>query len=190
MAANLLDIILNDHANFRRVLDVLDDQVAKIEAMESVDYDLLLSVAEYLLDYPDRYHHPVEDLIVDALVRHNTAASRPAVLYRAEHTDLHDRAADFSRLVNDVAADEPTRRTTFVEAGRQLSTVLRDHLRREEQHFIPLARRYLDDAELAAIAAAMPPLDDPIFGSAKRDHYKALLAAITAVGPATALEPI
>lgn len=188
MATNLLDVILNDHANFRRVLDVLDEQIGKIEAMESVDYDLLLSVAEYLLDYPDRYHHPVEDLIVDALVRHNTAASRPAVLYRAEHDDIHDRAAEFSRMVSDVAADEPTRRAAFVEAGRQLSGALRDHLAREERHFIPLARRYLDDAELAEIAGAMPPLDDPIFGSARRDHYKALLAAITAfeAGPVPA----
>lgn len=178
MAMNLLDTIVRDHANMRRLLDLLDRQLDAVEAAETVDYALLTAIADYLLDYPDRFHHPIEDRIVDAIVGHNAQAGRPAVLYRAEHADLHDRAASFDRRVREVASDVPTPRAAFAAEGRRFSSALREHLAGEDRHFLPLARRYLDDAELARIAQSMPPPDDPLFGSATQERYDLLFAAI------------
>ncbi len=63
----LIEALRQEHSDIARLLDAIDLQVNG----GSPDFGLLHEILEYLLTYPDQYHHPKEDLIYRALCRHD-----------------------------------------------------------------------------------------------------------------------
>ena len=61
--ANIIERIRDEHANMAKLLDALERQVAVFDGGGKPDYEIVLSVLDYFLDYPDRCHHPKEDLL-------------------------------------------------------------------------------------------------------------------------------
>ena len=57
-----------DHANFARLLNFVERQLLAFHLGELLDYPLLLAILYYLRDYPDRVHHPREDVAFARLV--------------------------------------------------------------------------------------------------------------------------
>src|ERR1700690_4120026 len=57
-----------EHANFSRLLDLLEKEVIAFHAGEQPNYDLMLDIVFYLRHYADRVHHPQEDLVFARLL--------------------------------------------------------------------------------------------------------------------------
>ena len=68
-----------DHRNFARLLDLVEQQVDGFHADKSPDYELMRLIVYYLRHYPDRFHHPREDVYY----RHHLAAEERQVIPRA-----------------------------------------------------------------------------------------------------------
>ena len=47
-----------EHANFLRLLDLLDAEIRVFHQGERPNYDLMLDILYYLIHYPDHFHHP------------------------------------------------------------------------------------------------------------------------------------
>ena len=63
-----------DHRNMTRLLDLLRRELDAYRAGQALDVDLLGSIMEYSLHYPDLCHHPLENLIYEKLVQRDPAA--------------------------------------------------------------------------------------------------------------------
>ena len=57
----VVDTLREEHRNIARLLRALEHQVAIFSNADAPDYDVIVGVADYFLDYPDRCHHPKED---------------------------------------------------------------------------------------------------------------------------------
>src|SRR5450830_1634393 len=58
-----------EHKHFARLLDLLEQQVVAFHADDGPNYELMLDVVSYLRYFPDRYHHPREDVAFARLAK-------------------------------------------------------------------------------------------------------------------------
>ncbi len=85
---NIIDSLHEDHANLAKLLDALERQPALFDDGETPDYDIVQGVVDYCLNYPDRYHHPKEDLVLERLQALDPVVAAGIGEFAAEHQDL------------------------------------------------------------------------------------------------------
>src|SRR6056300_523788 len=59
----LMAALRAEHRHMASVMELMDQQLDAIAAGEMVDTHMLYESMDYMLSWPDRYHHPREDLI-------------------------------------------------------------------------------------------------------------------------------
>lgn len=169
--ANILSVLRQDHENMSKLLDALERQIDAFDRGDRPDLEIVLAIAEYILEYPDRFHHPVEDLVLDAVRRRDAAAAKPSEGLEGEHVRIGQLARDFSTAVETWISDEPALRVDVLDATRTFIAAMRDHIAHEDREFFPAAEAVLSDDDLDRLNDRLPQLDDPLFGAADRDSY-------------------
>ncbi len=169
--ANILAVLRQDHINMSRLLDALERQLDTFAAGDQPDFEIVTAIASYVLEYPDRFHHPVEDLVLTELRQRDASAAQPSEGLESEHERIGQLARDFHTAVETLISDEPARRADFLDAARAFVVAMRDHMAREDREFFPGAEAALTRDDLDRLASRLPKLDDPLFGAADRDSY-------------------
>jgi hemerythrin-like domain-containing protein len=72
----LLDILREEHRNIETLLRVLERELNIFDRAERPDYEVVQAVIDYFRDYPDRCHHPKEDVVFAKLKARDPAAVR------------------------------------------------------------------------------------------------------------------
>jgi len=163
-----------DHANLAKLLDAAERQLALYEQGETPDYDIILGVIDYCLNYPDLYHHPKEDLILRRLRQRDPEAARAVGDLEDEHRALGALTRRFAGAVNNILGDAEMPRDALQTIAREFLTSYRAHMHMEEQVFLPAARRALDPSDWAEIDAQLTHREDPLFGTEREDRYRSL----------------
>lgn len=178
--AAVIEVLREEHRNIARLLRELEYQIEAFAKEAPTNYDVIVGAAEYFLGYPDRCHHPKEDLILSKVAEaHPKAAAEIGDLSR-EHMDLHQQALRFHDKARALLNDTDVPRSEIVDAGRAFIDVQRRHMTREEQTFLPLADRLLTPADWADIEGRLSKHVDPVFGDRVEDVYRALRARLLA----------
>jgi hemerythrin-like domain-containing protein len=171
---DVIDSLHQDHANLARLLDALERQLVVFDQGETPDYDIVQGVVDYCLDYPDLYHHPKEDLVLERLQAVDPVAAAAIGELAAEHEDLARLTRRFADAVHAILQDLEVPRGPFDHAARRFLDAYREHMDKEEQAFLPAARRSLSEADLADIEARLSSREDPLFGAQSEDRFAAL----------------
>ena len=163
-----------EHANFVRLLDVLERQLAVFQVGEQPDYDLMLNVIYYLRHYPDRIHHPQENVaFARLLVRDPTMKSQIDGLLQ-EHAVIAAAGETLLEHLNEVVAGALEPRSIVEAAAATYLAYYRAHLAAEENEVIPRAVEILTPQDWAAVAAAVAAKPDPLFGEDIDARYRTL----------------
>ena len=163
-----------DHANFARLLDLLEAQLELFHRGGAPNYALMLDIVTYMTQYPDLCHHPHEDLAF-AKIAERDAASRPVIeeLLR-QHESLRDSGDKLAMLLEEVLADALIARSEVEVPGRSYVECFRAHIRREEHEIFPVAARALSAADWKAVDAALQLQHDPLFGEKVEKRFESL----------------
>lgn len=153
-----------EHRNIVRLLGALERQLAIFDRAERPDYDILRSIAEYFTGFPDRYHHPKEDLVLAKLRERDPDAARPLERLLEEHQRIGELAQHFREAIDNVLQEAEVPRANIDAVIRHFIEDQRRHLQVEEQHFFPLAEKILTAEDWAAIDAEAGRPEDPLFG--------------------------
>lgn len=172
--ANTLFLLRLEHGNLSKLLGLIEDQVAAADAGRPMDEELLRLASEYFSDYPDRCHHPKEDLVYKLLSKRapdSCAGLRDLI---ADHRRLHELTEAFAeavrRLHQEPQAGEPTPRGAI----REFTKHYRQHIRDEEERFFRLAEERLSEDDWYTLDFAIFEEDDPLFGLAAERRFSAL----------------
>lgn len=176
--ADILAILRQDHTNMSQLLDVLERQIETFAGGGHPDLEIVWAIAEYVLDYPDRFHHPVEDMLLEELRRRDANAALKSEDLEGEHQRIGRLARDFHTAVMTLISDEPARREDFLDTARAFATAMRNHIAQEDRNFFPAAEAALTQDDLDGLNSRLPKLDDPLFGTADRDSYVRLRQTI------------
>jgi hemerythrin-like domain-containing protein len=171
---NVLEQLKTDHENIATLLDILDDQVDCVRKMESVDYDLMRDIMHYMTTYPDNFHHPMEDLVMEKLIERDPSYRDAALSLVKEHNDLARKSKAFLDMLEKVIDGEIVLRKDIVARGAEYIEFLRVHMRREEQRFFPHAKDVLKEQDWKQISDTMEHRTDPVFGKIVEAQYKSI----------------
>lgn len=168
-------LILNqEHKNLVRILDVLEAQLDIYHQGGVPDFDLIGDIVHYSLSFPERYHHPKEDLIFERIEEKGARGRELAADLLEDHKKGEELTRRLAEVLGNIAQDAEVPRDRFEDLARRFLDFNRRHMAKEEDHFFPLAEKLLSDADWAAIDARVSAEDDPLFGDKIDQRYQAL----------------
>src|SRR5581483_8100716 len=143
-------------------------------------YEILQAVIDYFTDFPERSHHPKEDLIFVLLqARDPKAAARVAGL-EAEHREGSRRLERLAHTVASILTDHELRRETFDAVVRDFIDGERAHIAFEEEAFFPAALKALRKQDWAQLEAQLTSGSDPLLDGPIEEKFRALQQRILA----------
>ena len=167
-----------DHRNMTRLLNLLREELDAYRGGRTPDFDLLNSVMEYTLHYPDMFHHPRENLIYQRMVKRDPIAKSRVGDLLKEHAHLGDLTRKLAAAIKNVSRDSEILRTWFESVVEDYLTSSYRHIAAEEQAFFPQAVLTLQQEDWDEIDAEVTAKEDPLFGGKIAKEYRALYERI------------
>lgn len=188
--AEIMRLLRDEHGNFAKILDILNRQIEIVAAGGPPNFDLLESILEYTLNYPDLCHHPKEDRIYQKLRARDAAAARAVGSLLEEHRKLAGATRRFAAGVRNLQQDPELPRGAVAALGREYLEFADRHMHREETTFFPIALESLSDDDWAAIDGAVVNRIDPLFGPRVQSAYQLLRAEMQWPVPTSRRAPL
>lgn len=156
----VLRALRREHADIAHLLELIDRQ---LDGREVPDLGLLRGILDYLLTYPDQYHHPKEDLIYRALCRRDPALAPVIGDLVAEHEELSLATRALSDALDRACRDGAGSETGMRRMGRAFVDFYREHMIKEERDFFLEAERCFTAEMWLDLAADVSDPTDPVF---------------------------
>ena len=178
---DIVAALVDEHKYQARLLGVMERQVGLLNQRKMPDYEVMHGVMRYMTQFPDRYHHPKEDLLFDKVMARDPSSAESVAQLRRAHGDITTAGAQLFELVERSrqgeaeALRDPLRKS----AHRYIGT-LRRHMDIESLHMFPQALKTLQPDDWRAVDAAMKPILDPVFGQAVEAGFETLHDQATA----------
>ena len=160
--SELLLRIHQDHAHTVGLLQLLERQLVSIELGSRPDWEIVRGVINYFLTYPALRHHPIEDEVLERMKRTNPAAAEPFAGLPGEHRDLASHLRRLSVATESLLQDEPTLKVEYLDLCRSFIAAQHDHMRREEDQFLPVAKVVLSSEDWIELDRTVPRVADPM----------------------------
>ena len=130
---------------------------------------------DYMTRYPDRHHHPKEDLILAKI-----EAAKPEIaditteLRRAHGTLARNGQELLAQLPGSARLSKQAQGERLLQMLADYIVLMRRHMHYEESIIFEEAERRLTKADWKEIDGAIPSVVDPIFGETAAPEYQAL----------------
>lgn len=168
-----------DHSNFARLLDLVEQQLDAFQAGKRPDYELVRLAVYYLRHYPDRFHHPREDVAFNRLVQRDPQLRLDIEWCIQEHALIAEAGEKLLSCLNQIIPGDVIEQTALKTAATTYLVYYRHHLAIEEHQIIPRAVELLRPDDWAAVSA-IPAEPDPLFGTEVDARYSELRRQIGA----------
>jgi len=180
-----LDTLWNEHRSIAAVLHAMLFLVREQrEHGRPVDPKVFRAILYYLDVFPERMHHPKEENYLFAAIRRKTAEANTVLddlahEHEAGGHSIRDLEQDLLRYEEGGKAEfEP-----FAKAVDSFVAGYREHMRKEEEEVIPVARRVLTAQDWAEINAEWSAHQDPLAGADAERDYERLISRIVEIAP-------
>ena len=167
-----------EHKNMSALLDLLERHVAVFESNATPDYELLETLVDYFQRYPDACHHPKEDLIFARLKERSAATALAVGDLPEEHAELARKTTALAGMVRQILMQAEVSREEFEHVARDYIESQRQHMRMEQERFVPAALEALLPEDWVEIDVQITDPEDPIFGTAREERFEALRTEI------------
>ncbi len=163
-----------EHASFANLLTLFEHKLAALQSGGQPDYEAMLDIVQYLRHFPDRYHHPREDVAFACLAQHDPALAPLLDRLKGEHHSIALSGEKLKALLSAAANDAFVGRETIESAALDYVAAYRNHIANEELIVLPRAGSLLTLEDWAAVARAVPQVRDPLFGDQADERYREL----------------
>lgn len=163
-----------EHTAFAHLLDLLEKKLSAFHTGERPDYDLMLDILQYLGHFPDRYHHPREDVAFDCLVKREPGMLALVEHLKEEHRLIAESGAALQKLLAEISLGAIVEREAIEQAGQDYLVLYRRHIASEELTVMPRCQALLTAEDWAHVAQAVPAAADPLFGANADTAYREL----------------
>ena len=176
--SNIIQILLEEHRNIDKLLLVLEHELEVFDRSEEPDYEILQAVIQYFQDYPERCHHPKEDMVFEKLKVRDPAAANRIGDVEAEHQVETKRLRRLVEAVEEILAGREFLRQTFHDVVHDFIEHQRQHMDKEERLLFPAAVQGLRPDDWAELDARLNDQKDPLFNGVIETKFQALQRTI------------
>lgn len=172
--SDTIDTWRKDHVNFARLLGLLEVQIKLFHEGQTPKYELMRDIIYYMTHYPDRFHHPKEDLVFEKVKKIDASARIVVNELMGQHVVLRESGAKLLENLEAVIAGAMLARVSVEAPGQTYIAYFRHHMHKEESEIFPLAAKLLSDEDWSAVNTTAPFPMDPLFGQSVHERYLAL----------------
>lgn len=163
-----------EHRNFEKLLIIMERELNLFQRGEQPNYGLMLDIVYYMTQYPDRFHHPKEDVAFERVLKRESAAADLVESLHRQHGAIARSGKALQAQLDSVMTGVMLPRAHVEQSAREYIDYFRRHMQMEERALFPLAQRVLGNEDWMAIDAQIPEGADPLFGSSLEDRYRVL----------------
>lgn len=169
----MLKTLRAEHRHIATVMQLFSDQLQAIDNGENVDPHIVFEVMEYMSTWPDRFHHPREDLIYSRVAELDPKAADEVDTLQRDHDHTARRG---KQLLNDIESwrEGDVSASVVVRRGREYIGHTYEHMNIEEKVVFPHIesiltledwRELAEDDELRAVSL-------PVFGPRVQREFR------------------
>ncbi len=176
--SSILDQLHQDHINHSKLLDLLDSDIRSMQDAGTTDFNEMLQIMEYMTKYPDRFHHPCEEIIFDRLK--NKGDNEAAVIRRLcdEHERLSALGHELVDNLKEVTKGGIVRKDRLNKLACEYLELMRSHMDIEEAEIFPALKERITADEWAEINSELEQAKDPVFGEVVAAQFEGLYRRI------------
>lgn len=137
--SELVNSLTTEHKRMAKLLSLLDEEVNRFNEGNTLDYELVSAIVDYLTRTSQLKHHQAEDEIYKWIKIRDPEAASAINDIHLEHEKLAILSKTFQEAVSNVEQDNELPRMWLVSVANQYSTAHRNHLRLEERELFPKA---------------------------------------------------
>lgn len=163
-----------EHVEFIRLLGILKSQIGLFHEQAEANYELMLDIVYYLTQYPDRFHHPREDIAFAKLVQRDASVQARVRELLGEHKVIASSGKRLVERLNGILAGAILQREAVEVDAATYIVYYRQHMAREETDLFPRLEAVLGSEDWKAVDDAITPEADPLFGSEVGQRYQQL----------------
>ena len=179
-----LALIKDEHRSLAAVVHALQYLAARMEKGDKPDSTLLGAITHYLLQFPEKLHHPAEERFLFDPLRARTKEAREVLdKLTAEHAAGAEREAKLLAALNALAVGTAEAVAGFRRAVEEYANFYWAHMMTEETLILPLAERMLDETEWTAAFEGFAANHDPMYGPDTANQFDALFHRIVHMAP-------
>jgi len=169
----LMQTLYAEHRHIASVMQLLGDQLTAIEAGELVDTHVVYETMDYMVTWPDRFHHPREDLIYGRVAELDAAVADNVDSLQRDHDKMAIAGRDVLRAIEDWR-DAEVSGGELVKRGRAYIDHMYEHMNSEEKLVFPQIQGVLTVEDWRELAEDdhLRPVSDPVFGSRVQREYR------------------
>ena len=168
----MLKTLRAEHKHMGNVLKLLVEQVDALAEGESVDCHVLYEIMDYVTTWPDRFHHPREDIIYARVAEIDPQAADDVDTLQRDH-DVTARRGQ--KLLDDITGWQrgEVSDKTLVKNAREYVAHIFDHMAVEEQVVFPRIQAVLTEEDWRDLVAddSIKAVDKPLFGVPVQREY-------------------
>ena len=174
----VIDRIIHDHQHIARLLNCLDSEVAgyREENDRNPKVTIILEALDYLHNYPDAFHHPLESRLM-ARLRPRLTSRQDRVQFDLLEEQHKQITALTQKLINNfstIASDQVIPINLLLAEYALYSELQKDHMEVENAYMIPAMNNLLTEEDLAVVEDDLRQMSDPLFGSHLWEAYHEL----------------
>ena len=178
-----LTIISQEHSNLWRLATALDQVASDMQAGAPLESAFFNAALDYITQFVDRMHHPKEDDFLFRLLRLRSAEAADVLdALEADHRQGPDNLVQLrAKLTATAQGQLPS--AELAVAIQRYTDGLKGHIKSEEKHVLPLARKVLLPQDWAEIDKAFLNHSDPVFGDQAKAEFRELFHRIVSLAP-------
>lgn len=159
----LMKALRAEHRHMATVMQLFADQLRAIEAGELVDTHVVYEIMHYMVTWPDRFHHPREDLIYARVAELTAAAADEVDTLQRDHDHTAKRGRTLLRDIERWRIGEISG-LVVVSSGRAYIEHIHEHMNLEEKIVFPHIEEVLtlqdwrelaEDDQLKAVSSSV-----------------------------------
>lgn len=185
MTPAALRIIKDEHQAIAAVLYSLRYLVRQAcEGRIELEYRLVHAMLDYIVEFPERLHHPKENrYLFKALRTRRPDAAGILDDLEAEHVRGQTLIEELKNALVRFELARADGLKEFSQAVENYAEFHWQHMRKEEDVVMPLAEKSLTAEDWQAIGEAFQENDNPLFGIKPREQFEELFRRILRLAP-------
>jgi hemerythrin-like domain-containing protein len=160
----MLARLMHDHKHIGILLKILKTKYIKLAAGESINYNLVRDIVEYMQNYAEHSHHPLEEVISEFYWKKLGRAHINETL-TAEHRKLVDASASLMATLNLILSDVVVSKEELVSDLEAYVELQQSHMDFEESTVFPKWSNVITEADWPIVMQMCDErlIDDPLF---------------------------
>ena len=171
----MLTALRAEHRHIAGVMKLFSVQLRSIDDGQLVDTHVVYEVMDYMVTWPDRFHHPREDLIYGRVAELDVSAADEVDSLQREHDEMAGRGREVLAKIEDWREGSVSG-AEVVKSGRAYVERMYTHMNSEEELVFPHIESVLtlEDWRELSEDDQLRPVSDPVFGPKVQREFRNL----------------